>query len=155
MRVISADSHMMEPPDLWQERLDKKYKDRAPKVIQGHEGKKGYFFVVEGIRPFPVAGGFAAGNKPEDLPKAWEKGYEGAGQADGTRLNVSRIKILTAWKRKYCTQRSACRCLAWMTPGFNKPASLRTMTGLRSFAAIIRSDSSVSLLFPWKTFKLA
>ena len=23
MRVISADSHMMEPPDLWQERLDK------------------------------------------------------------------------------------------------------------------------------------
>ena len=30
------------------------------------------------MRPFPVAGGFAAGNKPEDLPKAWEKGYEGA-----------------------------------------------------------------------------
>src|SRR5216684_32199 len=78
MRVISADSHMMEPPDLWQERLDNKYKDRAPRVIQGYEGKKGYFFVVEGIKPFPVAGGFAAGNKPEDLPKAWEKGYEGA-----------------------------------------------------------------------------
>jgi predicted TIM-barrel fold metal-dependent hydrolase len=78
MRVISADSHMMEPPDLWRERLDNKYRDRAPKVIQGYEGKKGYFFVVEGIRPFPVAGGFAAGNKPEDLPKAWEKGYEGA-----------------------------------------------------------------------------
>ncbi len=78
MRVISADSHMMEPPDLWRERLDNKYKDRAPQVIQGHEGKKGYFFVVEGIKPFPVAGGFAAGNKPEDLPKAWEKGYEGA-----------------------------------------------------------------------------
>ncbi len=78
MRVISADSHMMEPPDLWRERLDKKYRDRAPQVIQGYEGKKGYFFVVDGIRPFPVAGGFAAGNRPEDLPKAWEKGYEGA-----------------------------------------------------------------------------
>ncbi len=78
MRVISADSHMMEPPDLWRERLDNKYKERAPQVIQGYEGKKGYFFVVEGIKPFPVAGGFAAGNKPEDLPKAWEKGYEGA-----------------------------------------------------------------------------
>src|SRR5947208_7913940 len=77
MRVISADSHMMEPADLWLERLDNKYKDRAPRGIQGYGGKKGYFFVVEGIRPFPVAGGFAAGNKPEDLPKAWEKGYEG------------------------------------------------------------------------------
>src|SRR5947208_5040097 len=78
MRVISADSHMMEPADLWLERLDNKYKDRAPRGIQGYGGKKGYFFVVEGIRPFPVAGGFAAGNKPEDLPKAWEKGYEAA-----------------------------------------------------------------------------
>lgn len=78
MRVISADSHMMEPPDLWKERLDNKYRDRAPRVIEGYEGKKGYFFVVEGVKPFPVAGGFAAGNKPEDLPKAWEKGYEGA-----------------------------------------------------------------------------
>ena len=78
MRVVSADSHMMEPADLWQQRLDTKYKDRAPRVIEGYQDKKGHFFVVEGLRPFPVAGGFAAGNKPEDLPKAWEKGYEGA-----------------------------------------------------------------------------
>jgi predicted TIM-barrel fold metal-dependent hydrolase len=69
---------MMEPADLWQQRLDTKYKDRAPRVIEGYQDKKGHFFVVEGLRPFPVAGGFAAGNKPEDLPKAWEKGYEGA-----------------------------------------------------------------------------
>ena len=78
MRVVSADSHMMEPADLWQTRLDTKYRDRAPSVVEGYNGKKGHFFCVEGLRPFPVAGGFAAGNKPEDLPKAWEKGYEGA-----------------------------------------------------------------------------
>ena len=77
MRIVSADSHMMEPADLWQERLDNKYKDRAPRVIEGYQGQKGHFFIVEGIRPFPVAGGFAAGSKPEDLPKVWEKGYEG------------------------------------------------------------------------------
>src|ERR671932_598869 len=45
MRVISADSHMMEPPDLWSERLDNKYRDRAPRVIQGYQGKKGCFGV--------------------------------------------------------------------------------------------------------------
>ena len=78
MRVVSADSHMMEPANLWQTRLDTKYRDRAPRVVEGYNGKKGHFFCVEGLRPFPVAGGFAAGNKPEDLPKAWEKGYEGA-----------------------------------------------------------------------------
>jgi len=77
MQVISADSHMMEPGDLWQERLDNTFKDRAPRVIPGYRGKKGSFFVVEGIKPFPIAGGFAAGSKPEDLPKNWQKGYEG------------------------------------------------------------------------------
>jgi len=34
MRVISADSHMMEPADLWETRLDSKFRDRAPKVIK-------------------------------------------------------------------------------------------------------------------------
>lgn len=28
--VISADSHVMEPGDLWSERLDKRFGDRAP-----------------------------------------------------------------------------------------------------------------------------
>ena len=27
LRVISADSHMMEPADLWQQRLDNKFRD--------------------------------------------------------------------------------------------------------------------------------
>jgi len=34
MRIISADSHVMEPPALWQERLDRKFKDQAPRVIK-------------------------------------------------------------------------------------------------------------------------
>ena len=33
MRVVSADSHMREPAELWVERLDVKYRDRTPKVI--------------------------------------------------------------------------------------------------------------------------
>jgi len=30
--VISADSHMIEPPNLWTDRLAKKYRDSAPHV---------------------------------------------------------------------------------------------------------------------------
>ncbi len=33
-RVISADSHMTEPGDLWVKRLDRKYRDHAPRVIK-------------------------------------------------------------------------------------------------------------------------
>ena len=38
MRVISADSHMMEPADLWEIRLDHKFSDRAPKVVKNERG---------------------------------------------------------------------------------------------------------------------
>ena len=29
LTIISADSHMVEPPNLWVDRIDKKYRDRA------------------------------------------------------------------------------------------------------------------------------
>src|ERR1700736_6585144 len=77
MRVISADSHMMEPADLWEKRLDHKFRDRAPKVIKSESGK-GYLFVAPGVRPFPVAGGFGIGKSGEELKEHLKKGYEAA-----------------------------------------------------------------------------
>jgi len=41
LRVISADSHMMEPAELWVGRLDRKFRDRARRVVK-NEGKPGY-----------------------------------------------------------------------------------------------------------------
>ena len=32
-KIISADSHTVEPPDLWDKWLDKKYLDTAPKLV--------------------------------------------------------------------------------------------------------------------------
>ncbi len=46
--IISADSHMVEPPDLWTSRLDKKFRDSAPRV---EDNEKGTFFVAPGIPP--------------------------------------------------------------------------------------------------------
>ncbi len=36
-KVISADAHIIEPPDLWTSRLDKRFKERAPRVV--HEAE--------------------------------------------------------------------------------------------------------------------
>ena len=77
LRVISADSHMMEPADLWETRVDKKFRDRAPKVIE-NPSKPGFIFVANGIEPFPVAGGFGAGRSGEELKDHMSKGYEAA-----------------------------------------------------------------------------
>ena len=30
--VISSDSHVFEPPDLWTERIDAEFRDRAPRM---------------------------------------------------------------------------------------------------------------------------
>src|SRR5579872_1610020 len=32
-KLVSADSHVVEPPDLWLKRLDRKYQDRAPRLV--------------------------------------------------------------------------------------------------------------------------
>lgn len=74
--VISSDSHFVEPPDLWQKRLDKKFRDRAPKVVRGLNGKKGDFIVAEGVEPIPIAIFLGAGVKPEVYAQLIEQGYD-------------------------------------------------------------------------------
>ncbi|HEY6420756.1 MAG TPA: amidohydrolase family protein [Candidatus Binataceae bacterium] len=76
-RVISADSHMMEPADLWTERLDRKFGDRTPRVMK-IEGKPGFSFVAPGVRPFPVSAGFGIGKSGQELKEHLQKGYEAA-----------------------------------------------------------------------------
>ena len=34
--LISSDSHIIEPPDLWEQHIDRPFKDRAPRLV--HEG---------------------------------------------------------------------------------------------------------------------
>src|SRR5229473_7528117 len=61
--IVDADAHMFEPPDLWTKRIDAPFRDRAPRIVEGLNGKKGLFFVCEGLPPFRVSGAFAAGQK--------------------------------------------------------------------------------------------
>ena len=77
-RLISADSHMCEPPNLWVDRIDQKYRDRAPRTVKGYNGKEGEWFVCENISPIPIAGAFGAGVKAEDLTGHNKKGFEAA-----------------------------------------------------------------------------
>jgi predicted TIM-barrel fold metal-dependent hydrolase len=77
LRLISADSHVMEPGNFWLERLDRKFRDSAPRVVPRPNGE-GYLFTGPGISPFPVAGGFAAGRSGEELKEHLKHGYEAA-----------------------------------------------------------------------------
>ena len=64
--IISADSHVCEPPGTFVDRIDKKFLDRAPKLV--HDEKRGDVFVVDGSeRPIPLSLISAAGKTPEEL----------------------------------------------------------------------------------------
>jgi predicted TIM-barrel fold metal-dependent hydrolase len=67
LQLISSDSHVSEPPDLWAERLDIKYRDRAPRVVLNPEGQEGAYLVYEGYPPHNLAIGLGAGRTPEEL----------------------------------------------------------------------------------------
>ncbi|MBI3256489.1 MAG: amidohydrolase [Actinobacteria bacterium] len=63
--VISADSHITEPPDTYLPRIDPKYRDQAPHLV---EYETGDVFVVPGMKvPVPMGLVAAAGQKPEEL----------------------------------------------------------------------------------------
>ena len=38
-RIISVDDHVVEPPDLWTDRIPAKYQDRAPRVEHNIDGQ--------------------------------------------------------------------------------------------------------------------
>jgi predicted TIM-barrel fold metal-dependent hydrolase len=73
-RLISADSHVSEPPDLWVERVDRKYRDRAPRLAINPPGRQGAYFLYEGYEPHPIGIGLAAGKSPEELAEFLTKG---------------------------------------------------------------------------------
>jgi predicted TIM-barrel fold metal-dependent hydrolase len=75
MYIISADSHMLEPADLWVSRVDNRFKEQAPRVV-ATEGRLGVCLTAPGLRPFPVSGLSAAGRSGEELKKYFGSGYD-------------------------------------------------------------------------------
>ncbi len=73
LKLISADSHVNEPGDLWVQRIDKQFRDRAPRVVENPPGQRpGAYFTLEGIPLIHLAQGMGAGKKPEELPQFFQ-----------------------------------------------------------------------------------
>lgn len=42
--IVSADTHITEPPDIWRNHLPAKYQEHAPKLVKDHEGGDAWLF---------------------------------------------------------------------------------------------------------------
>ena len=63
--VVSADCHILEPPDLWERRIEAKFRHRLPKVEIDSKGNR--VLVVEGARSLRIRDNALEG---EDLERA-------------------------------------------------------------------------------------
>ena len=65
-RPISADSHITEPPNLYIDYIEAKYKDTAPHVVDDPD--RGEVYVIEGMKnSIPMSLVAAAGKDPSTL----------------------------------------------------------------------------------------
>jgi uncharacterized protein len=74
-QILSADSHVLEPPDLWTSRMRPEFRDRAPHLVHEANGQTGDFLVCEPLRPFNPTSLGCAGIPPEELEKFSRGGY--------------------------------------------------------------------------------
>ncbi len=64
--IISADSHITEPPETYVDHIDARFRDRAPRMQR--DEKAGDVFVVDGMkRPIPMGLVAAAGKPAEEI----------------------------------------------------------------------------------------
>jgi predicted TIM-barrel fold metal-dependent hydrolase len=69
-KIISSDSHVFEPRELWTTRLEPKYRDRAPQIVRLDDGADWWF--CDGLKLFSVQPGAQPGRRfddPENLSR--------------------------------------------------------------------------------------
>src|SRR6266540_2566656 len=105
-RLLSADSHIVEPADLWLMRMDKKWRDKAPRIAALDE--TGDYIVIDGLRPRPLAfEGPMADLKAQDLDSvAGEIIYPGVGltlvRAPDADYLYACCRAYNDWLAEYC-----------------------------------------------------
>jgi len=98
-KLISADSHIVEPPDLYTSRIDHRFRDRAPRMerMETPTGRKYDSWFLDGQQVGTLGAVMQAGQSDEKGPDARrrpktageayflyvEPAVEGANEADG------------------------------------------------------------------------
>ncbi|MEV0277832.1 amidohydrolase family protein [Streptomyces sp. NPDC050610] len=80
--VLSADSHVVEPVRLWTEGLERRHRDRAPRVSWDSE-RHGWYFTCDNLMPALVNTLYATDTTPADFADGAEAVVEAARAGGG------------------------------------------------------------------------
>ena len=70
-RLVSSDSHIIEPPDLWENRIDSRFRDRAPRLVPEPDFDQWY---CDGTRFGSIGNNQQAGLRFEEPEKLTREG---------------------------------------------------------------------------------
>ena len=74
-KLLSSDSHVIEPPDLWQQRIDPQFRERAPRLV--HEGPVDQWYVDGDVKMGIIGASISAGQRFQDPSQlVYEGRYE-------------------------------------------------------------------------------
>ena len=79
MRTVSADSHVVEPPDMWMERIEPAYRERAPRLVKG---EKDDLFLCEGFDPQAIGPMFSPFYRQRSIAHRFDEGQRGGWDAN-------------------------------------------------------------------------
>ena len=94
MRVISADSHIVEPADFWSRHIESKYADRAPRAETDDQGN--VMFLVDGDRVLGSVGAPSQAGLRFDAPEditfegTWETVRPGSSDPEPRYADIQR-----------------------------------------------------------------
>ena len=138
--IISSDSHVFEPPDLWTKRIDKSFRDRAPRLQRIGDVDK---VVLDDGQPFAGIGLISNAGARFEAPETisdhgrFEEVHAGGYDPDHT----SPTWALTESKVRCFIRRWACLCSRYQTVLFRPQFFVPTTIGWLNFAASIHIDS--------------
>ena len=89
--IISADSHTVEAPDMWEKWLETKYRDSAPKLVDDGDGGDAWVY-GEGTPPAPLGLVTCVGTHPETLK--WTGTKYGKNLHPGCYDGTERLKLM-------------------------------------------------------------
>jgi predicted TIM-barrel fold metal-dependent hydrolase len=90
-RIISADSHTVEPPDLWEKWLEKKYLDTAPRLVEDGNGGDAWLYMGSTV-PEPLGLVTCVGTHPEALK--WTGSKYGVNIHPSCYDGAARLKVM-------------------------------------------------------------
>ena len=116
-RVLSADSHVMEPRDLWEKALFDRYGDHTPRIVRQHAGREGTFFytgrqvlkVTESDLSAQKIGFQEAGYKPEVRVE-----FQKHAGVEAEILNATLMLLIMQGRQLNVVRASACVFNDWL-----------------------------------------